>query len=114
MTNIFVKALVKGPNRITQSYLMYFVNGYKFHTIGHGSGRATMNSGVCIKGTNYSENASGYYGQLIEILELEYPGYPFKERFYLNVICLTLQGMVLGGTQIISLVDVKSRENLIL
>ena len=37
-----------------------------------------MNSGVCIKGTNYGENASNYYGQLIEILELEYPGYPFK------------------------------------
>ena len=78
VTNIFVKALAEGPNRTTQSYPMYFVNGYKFHTIGHGTSRATMNSGVCIKGTNYSENASDYYGQLIEILELEYPGYPFK------------------------------------
>ena len=78
VTNIFVKALAKGPNRTTKSYPMYFVNGYKFHTIGHGTGRATMNSGVCIKGTNYSENASDYYGQLIEILELEYPSYPFK------------------------------------
>ena len=37
-----------------------------------------MNSGVCIKGANYSENASDYYGQLIQILELEYPSYPFK------------------------------------
>ena len=37
-----------------------------------------MKSGVCIKGTNYSENSSDYYGQLIEILELEYPGYPLK------------------------------------
>ena len=78
VTNIFVKALSEGPNRTTQSYLMYFVNGYKFHTIGHATGRTTMNNGVSIKGTNYSENASDYYGQLIEILELEYPGYPFK------------------------------------
>ena len=38
-----------------------------------------MNSGVCIKGRSYSENAGDYYGQLIEILELEYPGYPFKQ-----------------------------------
>ena len=78
MTNIFVKALAKGPNRTTQSYPTYFVNGYKFHTIGQGTGRATMNNGIFIKGTNYSENASHYYGQLIKILELEYLGYPFK------------------------------------
>ena len=78
MTNIFVKDLAKGQNRTTQSYPIYFVNGYKLHTIGHETSRATMNSGVCIKGTNYSENSCNYYGQLKEILELKYPGYPFK------------------------------------
>ena len=49
---------------------MYFVNGYKFHTESHGSMRSTSNSGVCIKGTNYSETESDYYGRLIEILQL--------------------------------------------
>ena len=57
---------------------MYFVNGYKFHTESHGSMRSTSNSGVCIKGTNYSETEGDYYGRLIEILQLEYPRLPIK------------------------------------
>ena len=57
---------------------MYFVNGYKFHTESHGSMRSTSNSGVCIKGTNYSETESDYNGRLIEILQLEYPRLPIK------------------------------------
>ena len=40
--------------------------------------RSTSNSGVCIKGTNYSETESDYYGRLIEILQLEYPRLPIK------------------------------------
>ena len=55
------------------TYPGYFVNGYKFHTIRHGSSKATMNSGVCIKGSNYSADESDYYGQLSEVVELEYP-----------------------------------------
>ncbi|XP_057994339.1 uncharacterized protein LOC131174601 [Hevea brasiliensis] len=74
----FLKDLSKGPLRSVMSYNSYVVNGYKFHTKSHGSHRATMNSGVCIKGTNYSSNESDYYGQLIEVLRLEYPGLPIK------------------------------------
>jgi len=36
--------------------------------------RASNNSGVCIKGTNYSADENDYYGVLTEILELEYKG----------------------------------------
>ena len=57
---------------------MYFVNGYKFYTESQGSMRSTSNSGVCIKGTNFSETESDYYGRLIEILQLEYPRLPIK------------------------------------
>lgn len=32
-----------------------------------------MNSGVCIKGSNYAELESDYYGKLIDVIELEYP-----------------------------------------
>ncbi|XP_057985976.1 uncharacterized protein LOC131170592 [Hevea brasiliensis] len=74
----FLKDLSKGPLRSVMCYNSYVVNGYKFHTKGYGSHRATMNSGVCIKGTNYSTNESDYYGQLIEVLRLEYPGLPIK------------------------------------
>jgi hypothetical protein len=78
ISNQFLKDLAKGPLRSVMSYNGYVVNGYKFHTKSHGSDRATMNSGVCIKGTNYSIDERDYYGQLIEVLRLEYPGLPIK------------------------------------
>ena len=47
--------------------------------MGHGTRKGIMNSGVCIKGTNYSDHhENGYYGQLQEVIELEYPGWPVK------------------------------------
>ena len=73
-SNTFIQNLSKGPFRYVTTYPRYFINGYKFHTIGHGSSKETMNSGVCIKGSNYSADESDYYGQLSEVVELEYPG----------------------------------------
>ena len=40
--------------------------------------RSTSYSGVCIKGTNFNEVESDYYGRLIEILQLEYQRLPIK------------------------------------
>ena len=60
------------------TYPVYFVNGYKFHTLERGATRSTMNSGVCIKGSNYSESSSDFYGRLIEVIQLEYPALPIK------------------------------------
>nr|GMC69389.1 uncharacterized protein LOC109179592 [Ipomoea batatas] len=37
-----------------------------------------MNSGVCIKGINYSVDESDYYGRLVEVVQVEYPGLPIK------------------------------------
>nr|GMC66452.1 uncharacterized protein LOC109179592 [Ipomoea batatas] len=37
-----------------------------------------MNSGVCIKGINYSIDESDYYGRLVEVVQVEYPGLPVK------------------------------------
>ena len=37
-----------------------------------------MNSGVCIKGSNYSANESDCYGQIIYVMRLEYHGLPIK------------------------------------
>lgn len=73
-----MRDFARGPLRSVITYPGYYVNGYKFHTIGHGSSRSTMNSGVCIKGTNYSANESDYYGLLEEVVQLEYPGLPVK------------------------------------
>ncbi|GKC60371.1 putative transposase-associated domain-containing protein, partial [Tanacetum coccineum] len=50
----------------------YFVNGYKFHTLKHGDGWVTHNSGVCVKGSTYNEFEFDYYGLLVEVLEVNY------------------------------------------
>ncbi|XP_043806163.1 uncharacterized protein LOC122721710 [Manihot esculenta] len=67
-----------GPLRSVTSYNGYMVNGYKFQSKSYCASRATMNSGVCIKGSNYSSEESDYYGQLLEVIRLEYPGLPIK------------------------------------
>ncbi|KAJ8761260.1 hypothetical protein K2173_001316 [Erythroxylum novogranatense] len=71
--NKFIYGLVKGPLRTVYSYLVYFVNGYKYHTESHGHSMASMNSGVSIQG-----ELMDYYGKIIEILEVEYPELPIK------------------------------------
>ncbi|VFQ69657.1 unnamed protein product [Cuscuta campestris] len=65
--------VAKGPLSFAKSYPIYFVNGYCFHTVKHGSKRAVYNSGVSITG-EYGE----YFGVLEEILEIEYPALPLK------------------------------------
>jgi len=55
---------------------MYFIRGYLFHTQSHGDGRKTCNYGVCVKGENYADasDAANIYGNLTDIIELEYEG----------------------------------------
>ena len=74
----FLKDLSKGLLINYKSYNGCVVNGYKFHTKTHCSDSATGNNGVCIKNTNYNTYENDYYGQLIEVLCLEYPGSPIK------------------------------------
>lgn len=76
--NQIIKDVALGPLRSVTTYQVYFVNGYKFHTREHGLNRSTFNSGVCIKGSNYSDLSSDYYGILVEIVQLEYPALPIK------------------------------------
>ena len=78
ISNRQIKDLARGPLRSLQKYPIHYVNGYKFHTLKHGSNIATMNSGVCIKGSNYSASNIDFYGRLVEILQLEYPALPIK------------------------------------
>ncbi|XVF70269.1 hypothetical protein PTKIN_Ptkin11bG0147600 [Pterospermum kingtungense] len=79
VTNIFLKALSMGPLRSVKYYSGYRVNGYKFRPQSYGSTKASMNSGVCVKGSNYLNGVCDYYGQLLEVLQLEYPGLPVKK-----------------------------------
>ena len=48
--NTQLNDLAKRPLRTVRTYAGYFVNGYKFHSMGHGTRRGTMNSGVASKG----------------------------------------------------------------
>lgn len=73
-----MKDLALGPSREVHTWPQYNVNGYKFHTVTYGSNKATMNSGVCIKGTSYAELESDYYGILTDVIELEYSNSTLK------------------------------------
>ena len=76
--NNFIQDLAKGPLETVKIYNGYFVSGYKFHTVGHGASKMSINSGVCIKGQNYSHNADDWYGQLREVVEVEYLNWLIK------------------------------------
>ncbi|XP_073027690.1 uncharacterized protein [Primulina eburnea] len=67
-----------GPLRKIKSYSGYFVSGFRFHTVRHGATRSTSNSGVTVKGSGNTNNEINYYGNIEEIIEVEYPGLPIK------------------------------------
>ena len=111
MGNDCLRQLAKKPLRFIKRYnAFFFVNGYKFHTMGHASSKATMNSGVCIQGSNYSEVVWDYYGRIKEILELEYTGLPVKKLVLFN--CEWFDNTVNVGTKVherYKLIDVNIR-----
>ena len=84
INNIYIRDLAKNPLRTANCFNVYFVNGCKFHNEARYSDRATMNSGVCINGSNYSDNPWDFYGRLKEILAMEYPGLPIQRTILFN------------------------------
>ena len=69
-----LRSMSHGPLRSCVVYPAYFVNGYKFNSLAYGANKSSQNSGVCVKGSNYSETSYDYYGQLEEVIEIEYFG----------------------------------------
>ena len=55
------------------------MNGFKFLTREYEQDKLTMNSGVCVRGTQYVEGENDFYGVLADIIELEYPALPMKK-----------------------------------
>ncbi|XP_057774691.1 uncharacterized protein LOC130993686 [Salvia miltiorrhiza] len=84
--NPYIRSLAAGPLREIETYSGYFVNGYRFHTTDHDRESATVNSGVCIKGSVYGSDRDvlDFYGRLQEVCVLEYPGYPIKQTVLFN------------------------------
>ncbi|XP_039116570.1 uncharacterized protein LOC120252166 [Dioscorea cayenensis subsp. rotundata] len=77
--NEWLKCLASKPMHKVKTYNGYCVNGYKFHTENRGYSKSTMNSGVCIKGSNLCASELEYFGKLVEVVKLEYEGWPMKE-----------------------------------
>ena len=84
VSNKYIRSLAYGPITHVTTYNGYIVNGYKFLTDSYGCDRSTSNSGVYIKGTNYSASENDYYDILKEIVELEYLGEPIKKKVLFN------------------------------
>ncbi|XP_029128809.1 uncharacterized protein LOC109806321 [Cajanus cajan] len=70
-----IKEISYGPSKFATSFNGLIVNGYRFHTKDYGHNKATMNSGVCVRGNIYGENDLDYYGIVEDILELSYLGH---------------------------------------
>ena len=56
---------------------MYYVNGYKFHTIEWGREKKIDNIRVYVRGDT-GDGESDWHGVINEIIELEYPSEPLK------------------------------------
>ena len=78
MNSDILKQMAEGPLKHARSYNVCYTNGYRFHTVLHASNTAD-NSGVCVKAADKSRDEDYFYGQLLEIVEVEYPGYLSKE-----------------------------------
>jgi hypothetical protein len=61
-----LKALAWGSIAKIESWPIYIVNGYRFHTFEHSNGKGAFNYGVCVRGTN-GELKDDFYGILKNI-----------------------------------------------
>ncbi|XP_025649597.1 uncharacterized protein [Arachis hypogaea] len=71
VTDSNIHSLAWGPLRIVKCWPIYKVNGFKFHTRSHSSGKSTQNYGIYVKDTGYGEYENDFYGQLNEIIQVD-------------------------------------------
>jgi len=64
-------SLARGPEKRAIFYRGYNVNGFRFHTNQCDESKRTQNNGVMVRGEDQSCNVP-YYGQLTDIVELQY------------------------------------------
>lgn len=65
--------LARGPSDMARRFSGYVINGFRFHTKKRERLLKTQNSGVVVK-TKISSNEINYYGQLTDIIQLDYSG----------------------------------------
>ncbi|KAL0437854.1 UNVERIFIED_CONTAM: hypothetical protein Sradi_0493300 [Sesamum radiatum] len=61
VTNLILKMLAWGPSQQVLTWPAYFINGYNFHTLTHGEEKSTMNSGICVRSSSYSDSDSDFF-----------------------------------------------------
>ncbi|XP_039138739.1 uncharacterized protein LOC120276064 [Dioscorea cayenensis subsp. rotundata] len=69
-----LQSLAWGPSMKVTTWPGYFINGYNFDSVTHGIEKATMNSGICVQGSNVEEICTDFYGLLQDVVQLEYHG----------------------------------------
>ena len=90
-SNELMWSLASGPSIQVKSWHTYKVNRYKFQTLEYGDRKGTMNSGVCVRGSNYGNDESDFYGILEEVIELDYPNSENNSR---KLYCLGVVGSI--------------------
>uniref|UniRef100_A0A3Q7G8F7 Uncharacterized protein n=1 Tax=Solanum lycopersicum TaxID=4081 RepID=A0A3Q7G8F7_SOLLC len=66
-------SLSRGPMPYVTRFKGHIVNGYRFHVKQYGKYLKTQNSGVVVVGeTGVEQNHMNYYGELTEVLELQF------------------------------------------
>jgi len=72
--------LAWAPKKMVHTWLIYFVNGFKYHKKEWSIGKKTIKCGVCVK----DDNEKYYYGIIKKIMQVEYPGKPTKQLVVFN------------------------------
>ncbi|XP_020270974.1 uncharacterized protein LOC109846163 [Asparagus officinalis] len=67
-------SLSRGPSKIVKCFTGFVINGHRFHTESRDNCLSTQSSGVAVVGDAGDGGDIDYYGALVEVVELEYPG----------------------------------------
>ncbi|PKA52046.1 hypothetical protein AXF42_Ash013983 [Apostasia shenzhenica] len=64
-----IKALTRGPCKISKRYNTYYIKGYKFHTFSRDKNKKTQNYGI----VNFTESGNqSYYRRITDIYDIDY------------------------------------------
>ncbi|XP_073034855.1 uncharacterized protein [Primulina eburnea] len=108
-----IKQVAGGPLMKVKTYRGYCINGFNFHTVHDTSFKGTNNSGLQVSGHMSSGNVTELYGQIEEIIEIEYPGLPMKQVILFK--CRWFDTHPRSGTRVhkkYKIVDVNRKKNL--
>ena len=78
VTNLLIQNIGWGSTPNMRYWSMYFMNGYKFHTVEWSNSRSTEIFGVCVPGTWIGSLKISYYEKIMDIIELKYASLPIK------------------------------------